>query len=78
MFKFSDEAKAKMAEWSAFAADQRARIANLDDQNLVATTRYYMAQMSPVRWAPGEPVYDGTFFNAIVPEILRRLEERSK
>jgi hypothetical protein len=75
-FKLTPEAQERYDEWRGWDAEQKARFANLTDENLITTAKMYMAQMSPLPWAPGEPVYDAAFYHAIVPELMRRLNER--
>jgi hypothetical protein len=77
MFKLTAEGQARADECREFVANQRSRFANLTDDSLVATARYYMAQMRPIDWPPGAPVYDAAFWHAIVPELLRRIGDRS-
>lgn len=73
MFKLSPEAQARAAEYELWAAESRQRMASLDDENLVATAKLYMANMTPLRFAPGEPVYDATMWHIILPELMRRV-----
>lgn len=75
-FKLSAEARRRYAETREWEAEQRARFANMNDESLVASAKYYMAQMQPIDWPPGSPVYDAAFWHAIVPELLRRVSER--
>ena len=58
-------------------AEQNRHAKLLTDENLVATVRYYMGQMSEPRWKPGEPVYDGVLWHVMIPELLLRLGQRS-
>ncbi len=58
-------------------ASQKAVFANMTDANLAASAEFWMQHCDqPKRIAPGEPVYDSTFWHAIVPEMIRRLGER--
>jgi hypothetical protein len=77
MIKLSPEAQRRYEKTRAYEAEQKARITNLDDGNLCATARLYAKHMQPIAWPPGAPVYDAVFWNVIVPELVRRLEERS-
>lgn len=77
MFKLSPEAEARYAETRAYEEEQKARFANMTDDNLLSSARYYAAQMQPMAWPPGTPVYDATFWHIIVPELMRRLEDRT-
>ena len=72
-FKLIPEAQARAEEFRAWADERRAAMAALDDSNLVATAKLYMAQMRPMRFAPGEPVYDATMWHIILPELMRRV-----
>jgi hypothetical protein len=74
MFKLSPEAEARAAEYRNWHTERVAMIAQMTDANLAVTARYCMAQMQPVQFAPGEPVYDATMWHVYLPEMLRRLE----
>ena len=76
-FKLSAEAQARVAESAAWAEERKVTFANLSDENLVASAKLYMANMTPMRFAPGEPVYDATMWHIILPELMRRVEGRS-
>ncbi len=77
-FKLSPEAQARVNEHRAWAAERASIMSVLDDANLVATAKLYIANMTPLRFAPGEPVYDATMWHIILPELLRRIEDRSR
>lgn len=74
MFKLSPEAKARVDECRAWEEKRKAEFANLSNENLIASAKLYMANMTPLRFAPGEPVYDATMWHIILPELLRRLK----
>ncbi|QTG12413.1 hypothetical protein G6M86_03760 [Agrobacterium tumefaciens] len=76
-FRLSPEAQARAAELRNYQEAKVAHFANLTDQNLVASAKLYMAQMSPMHFAPGEPVYDATMWHVILPELMRRVGEKS-
>ena len=64
--------KAREAE-----ASQKAIFANMRDGDLAASARFWMAHCkAPKQIEPGRPVYDSTFWHAIVPEMIRRLAEK--
>lgn len=70
------EQRAKWDEHDHFVEKQKKRYAEMTNENLVASAKYCMAQMSePYEYPPGMPVYNSAFYHAIVPEILKRLEE---
>lgn len=73
MFKLTPEARARAAECRDWEAERKTTFANMTDENLVATARLYAAHMTPMRFAPGEPVYDATMWHIILPELLRRV-----
>lgn len=76
MFRFSPEAQARIDANRAFADEKRRTFSMLRNDELVATAKFYMAQMTPLAFAPGEPVYDATMWNIILPELLKRLEAK--
>lgn len=73
MFKLTPEAKARVAEYREWEEQKKAEFANLSDDNLIASAKLYMANMTPMRFAPGEPVYDATMWHIILPELMRRV-----
>lgn len=73
LFPMTVEAAARVAFHQQNAETNRARFAQMSDESLVATAGYYMRQMTPVDYAPGEPVYDATMWHVILPELLRRV-----
>lgn len=68
------EARAAAEERREAALKKRVEIANLSDASLAATAQFYAAQLEPSGFPPGAPVYEATFFQIIMPEIIRRLE----
>lgn len=75
MFKLTPEAQERAAESRAWADERRIVFANMSDESLVATAKFYMGNMVPMRFAPGEPVYDATMWHVILPELMRRVEK---
>lgn len=75
-FKLSPEAQARVDEYRGWANERKATFASLDDDNLVTTAKIYIANMRPMHFAPGEPVYDATMWHIILPELMRRVQER--
>lgn len=76
MFRLTPEAQARAAETRQWLLKRQSQFASMSDESLVANAKFYMRQMSPVRFAPGEPVYDATMWHVILPELLRRIGER--
>lgn len=76
MFNLTPEARARAEETLQWQREKSAQFAGMSDDSLVANAKFYARQMSPVRFAPGEPVYDATMWHVIVPELIRRLEEK--
>lgn len=76
MFKLSPEAKARVQECKEWEAERKATYANMTDENLIAAAKFTMSNMTPIRFAPGEPVYDATMWHVILPELMRRVSER--
>lgn len=77
-FKLTPEAAARVAERRAWHEEQKARFANLSDDNLRTTAEFYMSMMEPVAFPPGDPVYDATMWHVILPELIRRLPASSE
>lgn len=75
-FKLSAEANARIAEYREWAEKRRQDFAAMSDENLVASTKLYMSNMTPLHWAPGEPVYDATMWHIILPELMKRIKEK--
>lgn len=73
MFKLTPEAQSRVAQYQSWATQKRTEFANLTDESLVASAKLYMANMTPMQFAPGEPVYDATMWHIILPELLSRL-----
>ncbi len=76
MFNLTPEARIKARETLRWQQDKVRQFFSMSDASLVANAKFYARQMSPVAFAPGEPVYDATMWHVIVPELIRRLEAR--
>lgn len=77
-FKLTPEAQARHAEYLAWFEESKANFANLSDENLIASTKLYMQNMQPIKFAPGEPVYEATMWHVILPELMRRVRGNEK
>jgi hypothetical protein len=75
-FKLTPEAEKKASEYREWAVERRAEFANMTDASLIASAKLYMANMTPLAFAPGEPVYDATMWHVILPELMRRVGGR--
>lgn len=71
--KLTPEALERAHQYGAWHKERVAVFQSLDNANLAATARLYMAHMSPLPFAPGEPVYDATMWHVILPELIRRI-----
>lgn len=49
----------------------------MDAPSLVATFRYYMTQCTQPANGPEAPVYDSQLWYVLLPELLKRLEDKS-
>lgn len=76
MFRLTPEAQARAAETRQWLSERQAQFGSMSDESLAANAKFYMRQMTPVRFAPGEPVYDATMWHVILPELMRRVEEK--
>lgn len=73
-FKLPPELEEKFRAARAVEDGYKAVFANLDNEDLVASARFWMAHCAaPRHVTPGSPVYDATFWHIIVPELMRRL-----
>lgn len=70
------EAAVRLQETEEWHRRRKGEYAAMSDDSLVASARYCLAQMTPTNWAPGEPVYDATMWHVILPELMRRVEQR--
>jgi hypothetical protein len=75
MIKLTPEAQTRVAERRAWHEERKAVAANLDNQNLVLMAKMCMANMRPIDFPPGDPVYDATMWHVVLPELLRRVSE---
>lgn len=76
MFRLTPEAQARAEAASEWLRESQDQFSRMSDASLTATAKFYARQMEPIRFAPGEPVYDATMWHVILPELIRRLEER--
>lgn len=68
------EQQRKIAEWNEYYAAKMNEFAGLTNDNLLITAEHYLRQMDvPRRFQPDQPIYDATFFYALLPEIFRRI-----
>lgn len=76
-FKLPEHVRERICAARTAQDNYKAVFANLSDGDLVASAKFWMQHCEqPKRFVPGEPVYDSTFFHAIVPELLRRLGDK--
>lgn len=75
-FKLTPEAQAREQQYEDWSRRKRGEMQALSDENLVATAKFYMSHMTPMQFAPGEPVYDATMWHVILPELMARVSGR--
>lgn len=74
MFKLPDHVSKAYIEARADMDMKRAVFANLNNDDLVASARFWLAHCkAPREVEPNSPIYDATFWHVIVPELLRRV-----
>lgn len=75
MFKLPDHISEKFMQAQKDERAKRAVFANLSNEDLVASARFWMAHCDAPKRFPdeGAPIYDATFWHVIVPELLRRI-----
>ena len=77
MFKLDPKAQEAYERARALQLSQRQTFASMDDASLAASAKFWMAHcVAPKSIAPEEPIYDSTFWHAIVPELIKRLENK--
>lgn len=77
MFKLDPEAQAQYDRARELELTQKQTFASMTDANLAASAKYWMAHCyAPKQFKPEEPIYDSTFWHAIVPELIKRLENK--
>lgn len=76
MFRLTPEARVRAEETRRWQAEKAAQFAGMTTESLVANAKFYARQMEPLRFAPGEPIYDATMWHIILPELIRRIEKR--
>lgn len=75
MFKLPPEAEAEYQRLREYADSQKQLFAGMSDGNLAASAKFWMQHcQAPKQMKPEEPIYDSTFWHAIVPELIKRLE----
>lgn len=75
-FKLSPEIQERMAKVARYTNEQRAIFSALTNDQLADTAKFWMQHCdAPARIDPNCPVYDSTFWHAIVPEMIRRLQK---
>lgn len=77
MFKLTPEAEAEYQRARALELSQKQTFASMSDESLVASAKFWIQHcVAPKRFKPEEPIYDSTFWYAIVPELISRLEKK--
>lgn len=75
-FKLTKEAQERANHCREWQTTRTNELAQLSDENLIATARLYQSNATPMRYAPGEPVYDATLWHIIFPMLIDRLAAR--
>lgn len=74
-FRLSAELDAKLALYREAELTAKQTFAALDDASLADSAEFWMQHCdAPKRIEPDRPVYDSTFWHAIVPEMIKRLK----
>lgn len=78
-FKLSPELHEKINRYRQVHNDTRACFANLSNEDLATSAKFWLQHcQAPKQIEPNTVVYDSTFWHAIVPEMIKRLEESDK
>ncbi|TCU34131.1 hypothetical protein EV129_113115 [Rhizobium azibense] len=75
--RLTPEAHARAVETRRWQEEKVAQFASMTNESLAANAKFYARQMEPVRFAPGEPIYDATMWHVILPELIRRLDNKA-
>lgn len=69
----------KMEKVRQYTSDRRAEFACLSDQDLALSAKFWMQHCSrPRELDPAAPVYDSVVWHIIVPEMIKRLEQKDE
>jgi len=69
----------EIAAQDEFFAERLIETRAMTNANLVSTIKYFTSQMdTPRKYKPGLPVYDATFWHVLLPELLTRVERKTK
>lgn len=77
MFKLPPEVEEELRKARELELGYKQTMSTLSDKNLASAAKFWMAHcVSPGKVKPDEPVYDATMWHVILPEMIKRLEER--
>ena len=76
----SPEQQKQLAEWDEYYEKRLIEYRNIETKNLIASVKYFMTQMREPRkhFDKDYPAttYDSTFWYILLPEMIRRLDEK--
>lgn len=76
-FKLPDHIQEEFNKARSREEERRVTFAMLSNADLVTSAKFWMHHCSaPQRYAKDEPIYDATFWHVIVPELLKRVEQK--
>jgi hypothetical protein len=76
MFNIPQSVLDKLNAIRQYEDDRRKQFASLDNVSLVASAKFWLQHCDrPKRCSANDMTYDGTFWHAIIPELLKRLEK---
>lgn len=75
-FKLPEHIEKKYREAQQDLESKRRVFRSLSNEDLVTSAKFWMAHcQAPKQVEPGEPIYDSTFWHAIIPELLERVRK---
>ncbi len=75
-FKLPDDITKKYLAVQDNLESKRRMFRSLNNEDLVTSAKVWLAHChAPRLVAPGEPIYDSTFWHVIIPELLERVRQ---
>ncbi len=69
--------QARVEQHARWHAEDRKKTRELSDEELVAVVNRTLPHVQPPDFMAGSPVYDANLWHTLIPEMLRRLQQRT-